>query len=192
MGQKNRRLSLARDRIGEKHRFYYGWINKAFVFASELKSFNALLGFKKNVDRSSLALFLRFNSIPAPFFYIQRNIYKVEPGSILTLTSGSSDVSKVYYWSTDRILQAKGKERFSGTPKQSVDHLENLLLKAIDGQMQADVSVGAFLSGGVDSSTVVALMQSLSTTQVDTFSIGFNSRSIMKPSMLKPLQIIWN
>lgn len=168
----DRVLTLARDRMGEKP-LYYGWINDVFVFASELKPLRGFNGFKNPIDRASLALFLRFNSIPAPHS-IYQDIYKLEPGYIASIGFGSKEIKQVRYWSTEDVFQTKAKERFTGTPTEAVKQLENVLSSAINKQMQSDVPIGAFLSGGIDSSLIASLMQSLSPKKVNTFSIGFD------------------
>ena len=172
--KRNKNLSLARDRIGEKP-LYYGWVNDQFVFASELKSIKKFPEFKNLIDRNSLALFLRFNSIPAPHS-IYQDIYKLEPGQIVQLNAESKKVKKFNFWSTEEVYNKGNLSQVSGTPKEIVDQLEVVLSKAVSSQMQSDVPLGAFLSGGIDSSTIVALMQSQSDSQVNTFTIGFNAK----------------
>jgi asparagine synthase (glutamine-hydrolysing) len=172
--RRNKNLSLACDRIGEKP-LYYGWVNDQFVFASELKSIKKFPEFKNLIDRNSLALFLRFNSIPAPHS-IYQDIYKLEPGQIVQLHSESKKVKKFNFWSTEEAYNKGNLSQISGTPKEIIDQLEVVLSKAVSSQMQSDVPLGAFLSGGIDSSTIVALMQSQSNSQVNTFTIGFNTK----------------
>ena len=172
--KRNKSLSLACDRIGEKP-LYYGWVNDQFVFASELKSIKKFPEFKNLIDRNSLALFLRFNSIPAPHS-IYQDIYKLEPGQIIQLNAESKKVKKFNFWSTEEVYNKGNLSQVSGTPEEIVDQLEVVLSKAVSSQMQSDVPLGAFLSGGIDSSTIVALMQSQSDSQVNTFTIGFNAK----------------
>ena len=172
--KRNKNLSLACDRIGEKP-LYYGWVNDQFVFASELKSIKKFPKFKNLIDRNSLALFLRFNSIPAPHS-IYQDIYKLKPGQIIQLHSESKKVKKFNFWSTEEVYDKGNLSQISATPKEVVDQLEVVLSKAVSSQMQSDVPLGAFLSGGIDSSTIVALMQSQSASQVNTFTIGFNAK----------------
>ncbi|QOY93615.1 asparagine synthase (glutamine-hydrolyzing) [Massilia sp. UMI-21] len=169
-------LVLGRDRLGEKP-LYYGWQGKGgnatFLFGSELKALRAHPAFENRIDRGALALQLRHNYIPAPYS-IYEGIAKLSPGSLLTV-SLSEPIPKVStYWSAAAVAEAGVREPFSGTPEQAVDALEALLKDAIGQQMMADVPLGAFLSGGVDSSTVVALMQAQSERPVKTFSIGFH------------------
>ena len=172
--KRNKILSLAIDRIGEKP-LYFGWVSNQFVFASELKSIKKFPKFNTPIDRNSLALFMRFNSIPSPHS-IYQNIYKLEPGQIIQIHKGSKDIKKFSFWSIEEEYNKGNLAKFSGTPEQAVDRLEGILSKAVSSQMQSDVPLGAFLSGGVDSSIIVALMQSLSSHQVNTFTIGFNAK----------------
>ena len=172
--KRNKNLSLACDRIGEKP-VYYGWINNQFVFASELKSIKKFPKFRNPIDRSSLALFLRFNSIPAPHS-IYQDIYKIEPGQIIQLHADSKKVKIHTFWSIEEVYKKGSMSQFSGTPKEAVNQLEVVISNAVSSQMQSDVPLGAFLSGGIDSSTIVALMQSQSNLQVNTFTIGFNAK----------------
>jgi asparagine synthase (glutamine-hydrolysing) len=172
--KQHQTLSLARDRAGEKP-LYYGWVNGQFVFASELKAIKQFPNFNNVIDRNALALFLRFNSVPAPYS-IYKDVYKLEPGKIATLTYGSKIINQISYWSTEDVYKQKARDRFAGTPNEAVSQLEMVLSNAVNLQMQADVPSGAFLSGGIDSSTIVALMQSQSSQKVNTFSIGFDAK----------------
>jgi asparagine synthase (glutamine-hydrolysing) len=164
-------LILARDRIGEKP-LYYGWQGDVFLFASELKALHGHPAFCGTVDRGALSLFFRHNCIPAPYS-IFKGISKLSPGTLLTVSLAQREPSIVEYWSGSRVAKAGVSSRYSGTPEQAVDELEGLLKDAIRQQMLADVPLGAFLSGGVDSSAIVALMQAQSSRSVKTFTIGF-------------------
>ena len=173
--RSERTLSLARDRMGEKP-LYYGINAGALLFASELKAFKAFPGFDAEVNRQSLALMLRQSAVPTPLS-IYRGIYKLQPGTILKLTR--FDVSNhtlpipQAYWSLRQVAEEGQRQPFSGSGLEAVNELETLLRRSISGQMLSDVPLGAFLSGGIDSSTVVALMQAQSSQPVQTFSIGF-------------------
>jgi len=168
---KEKKLTLCRDRLGEKP-LYYGWQNNSFVFGSELKSLQKFPGFKKEVDRGALALYLRYNSIPAPHS-IFKNIYKLSPGAMISVDLDLKKNKEIFYWSTIEEANIAKREAFSGSYVSAVDTLQSKLLDAVNSQMHADVPLGAFLSGGVDSSTIVALMQKKSSKKVKTFSIGF-------------------
>ena len=172
--KNSKNLSIACDRIGEKP-LYYGWVKGKFVFASELKSIKKFPKFNNPIDRNSLALFLRFNSIPAPHS-IYKDIFKLEPGQIIQIHADSKKIKKHNYWSTEHVYKEGHMAQFSFTPSEAVDQLETTLSNAVSSQMQSDVPLGAFLSGGIDSSTIVALMQSRSGQNVNTFTIGFNAK----------------
>ena len=172
--KSSNKLSLACDRIGEKP-LYYGWVNNQFVFSSELKSIKVFPEFNNRIDTNSLALFLRFNSIPAPYS-IYKDIFKLEPGQIVEINSQSSKLEKYKFWSLEEVYKNGSENKFRGSSVQAINQLENILSEAVSSQMQSDVPLGAFLSGGIDSSTIVALMQSYSSSQVNTFTIGFNSK----------------
>lgn len=166
------KLILARDRMGEKP-LYYGWAGRQFLFASELKPFSAHSAFHGEVDRNALSLYLRHNYIPAPYT-IWQGINKLTPGTCLELGEGATRPRITPFWSIQDVATQGMANPFSGTPEQAADELEKHLSASIAGQMIADVPLGAFLSGGVDSSTVAALMQSQSSRPVKTFSIGFH------------------
>jgi asparagine synthase (glutamine-hydrolysing) len=175
--RQDRSLHLARDRMGEKP-LYYGWQGSAFLFGSELKSLRAHPSFNDCIDRDSLTLLLRHNCIPAPYS-IYTGIYKLLPGHFLRLSHGQHITSEppvpVPYWRLNDAVEEGLGNPFTGTDSEAIDALESQLSKSIAGQMLSDVPLGAFLSGGIDSSTVVALMQSQSNRAVKTFTIGFNT-----------------
>ena len=168
----NATLTLGRDRLGEKP-LYYGWQGNAFLFASELKAIEAHPAFSRQVDRGAVALLMRRNAIPAPYS-IWQGIRKLLPGSLVSISRRKSDVTPVRYWDARKIVATGLMQPFEGTPIEAVGMLEALLSASVRRQMVADVPLGAFLSGGIDSSTVVALMQSQSSRPVRTFSIGFH------------------
>jgi asparagine synthase (glutamine-hydrolysing) len=170
--KRDRQLYLARDRMGEKP-LYYGWQGRSFVFGSELKPLRICRDWKGEIDRNVLTLLLRFNYIPTPYS-IYRNIYKLHPGTLLVLSDGDErDVRHLTYWSAASVFEEGAQDPLRMTPEDIVDELEVLLRESIRQQMISDVPLGAFLSGGVDSSTVVALMQSIGNSPVKTFTIGF-------------------
>jgi asparagine synthase (glutamine-hydrolysing) len=169
-------LTLARDRVGEKP-LYYGWQGSgdstAFLFGSELKALRAHPAFEDVVDRNALCLQMRHGYIPAPFS-IYKGVYKLPPGCMLTVAGLRREHALTAFWSGAAQAASGVGAPFDGSPEQAVDALDALLRDAVGGQMVADVPLGAFLSGGVDSSTVVALMQAQSARPVRTFSIGFH------------------
>ncbi len=172
-----RTLTLARDRLGEKP-LYYGWQQNAFLFGSELKALRAHPAFEGDVDREALALFMRFCYIPTPYS-IYRQICKLPAGTYLTLPVSREDAGRRTvpepqpYWDINDV-RAKGiATPFRGADDTAQHQLESLLRDAVKIRMIADVPLGAFLSGGIDSSLIVALMQTQSGTPIRTFSIGF-------------------
>lgn len=169
-----RTLTLIRDRIGEKP-LYYGAVRDALVFGSELKALRAFPGFDNRVDRGALALFLRHGYIPAPWS-IYENVWKLPPGCYVQFTASSRNGqgNVAAYWSAQQTVTEGLANPFTGSLEEARQELELRLRQSIAGQMLADVPVGAFLSGGIDSTTVVALMQAQSAQPVRTFTIGFN------------------
>ncbi len=167
----DRSLHLARDRIGEKP-LHYGWCGQSFLFGSELKALRPHPHWNAEIDRDALALFMRHNYIPAPHS-IYRGISKLRPGHILTLRWQSREPTIKPYWSARGVAERGFAERSTLTEPDLSIELETLLRDAVKQQMVADVPLGAFLSGGVDSSTIVALMQAQSNRPVKTFTIGF-------------------
>lgn len=164
-------LSLARDRVGEKP-LYYGFVRKdKFVFASDLNSIVALDGFDNEINSDVLEDYFRYGYIAAPYS-IYRDIAKLEPGKILKIKSPFNKYEISTYWSMKGVALAGQNAPFTGSYEEAVTELERLLRESIRGQMVADVPVGAFLSAGIDSSTVVALMQSQSSRKVKSFTIG--------------------
>jgi asparagine synthase (glutamine-hydrolysing) len=186
---KKKRLSLARDRLGEKP-LYFGWVNRNFAFASELKAFHAFPEFSNQIDKNALNLFLQYSYVPAPYS-IYKDIYKLEPGTILSLSRedsqsalkqlpvapfnwGSINIEK--YWALDSIAAA-GQSNLILDEENAMEELERILIDSIKLQSISDVPIGAFLSGGTDSSLIAALMQKHHSNPINTFSIGFNESS---------------
>ena len=165
-------LTLGRDRLGEKP-LYYGWQGQTFLFGSELKSLKAHPAFRAEIDRDALALLLRHNYIPAPYS-IYQGISKLVPGCLLTVSLSQRTPQTKAFWSSRQCVEAGLAHPFEGSEAEAMSRLEALLKEAIGRQMVADVPLGAFLSGGIDSSTVVALMQAQSSRPVKTFTIGFH------------------
>jgi asparagine synthase (glutamine-hydrolysing) len=183
--RKERLLHLARDRFGEKP-LYYGWSGGDFVFASELKAIREHPRFDNAISRRALGLFAARTYVPAPLSIYER-LYKLEPGCILSIAPAAASaprdlppeegrdeggVTLARYWSYRDAIR-RGMADPIGDEREATDRLEQVLAAAIGGQAVADVPVGAFLSGGIDSSTVVALYQKYSSIPVRTFSIGF-------------------
>lgn len=171
--KKENCLYLLRDRIGEKP-LYYGTVGKSFVFASDVGCFTVMDGFDNPINTQVLDIYFVHGYIPAPYS-IYENIYKLEAGSIAKIKlpfNNMDDIAVRPYWSIKDAARKGQNHLFTGTEKEAADELERLLKEAISEQMVADVPVGAFLSAGIDSSTVVALMQSLNKGRVKSFTIG--------------------
>lgn len=175
--RRDRTLTLARDRMGEKP-LYYGWQGQGsdavLLFGSELKALRQHASFKGAIDRDAICLLLRHNYIPAPYS-IYRDVKKLEPGSMVTVRARPDGHEQVEtYWDLPSVAEGGRRSQHQSSPTEIVDDLEVLLRRSIAGQTVADVPLGAFLSGGIDSSTVVALMQTQSSRPVKTFTIGFS------------------
>lgn len=168
--RRDRVLWLARDRFGIKP-LYYGRMGESFLFASEPKALHRHPDFRAAIDRDALAAYLRFNYVPAPHSIFQ-NVRKLAPGCILRLDGGIESVTR--YWDLCAIAEAGQTAPLELSDAEAEDKLHALLMDAVGRRMVADVPLGAFLSGGIDSSAVVALMQAQSTRPVKTFTIGFD------------------
>lgn len=179
--RKERILKLARDRLGEKP-LYYGWMNKAFLFGSELKALQRHPDWQGEIDRNVLALYMRYNCVPAPYS-IYKKVFKLLPGTYVSVTqeeinkNTTSPLESIHYWSSRIVAEQGVKEPLRENEEECIEGLDSHLRNAVKGQMIADVPLGAFLSGGVDSSTIVALMQAQSTQRVKTFTIGFEEEA---------------
>lgn len=166
-------LHLGRDRLGEKP-LYYGWQGQTFLFGSELKALSAHPEFAGEIDRVALGQYLCHGYVPAPNS-IYQGIHKLPPGTVLTLHQGQigDRPTPRAYWSAREAALAGLEDPLRATESEAVDQLDELLRHAVGQQMASDVPLGAFLSGGIDSSLVVALMQAQSQRPVKTFTIGF-------------------
>jgi asparagine synthase (glutamine-hydrolysing) len=173
--RRNRSLTLARDRLGIKP-LYYRFENDRLVFASEIKALRQSQGFQFDIDRQSIGLFLKHNYIPAPHS-IYRHTVKLLPGHFVTFQLDFGDrlrkTDERAYWNLNDAARKGAAQPFLGTAVEARQSLFGLLQDAVDARMISDVPLGAFLSGGIDSSLVVALMQSVSPQPVKTFTIGF-------------------
>ena len=162
-------LYLARDRIGEKP-MYYGTTKSTFVFGSQLKSLSVHPCWKGNIDRDALSLFMKYGYVPSPYS-IYEGIQKLPPAHFIEVSDGGNSISEPKcYWTVD-----SNTEHYNYDNAQSItDNLESLLLDSVRQRMEADVPLGAFLSGGIDSTMIAAMMQKISKKPVKTFSIGFD------------------
>jgi asparagine synthase (glutamine-hydrolysing) len=170
--RQEQQLHLGRDRLGEKP-LYYGWMGQTLLFGSELKALKAHPSFQPEIDRNALTAFLRYNHVPAPYS-IYQNVYKLLPGTILSWSGGTDRPQPVPYWSAKEMAEQGAAEPFAGSEAEALSQLETLLKDAVHLRMISDVPLGAFLSGGIDSSTIVALMQAQSYQPIKTFTIGFH------------------
>lgn len=175
--QKEQVLYLLRDRIGEKP-LYYGQVGESFAFASDIGSLAVMEGFDNPINTAVLDLYFIHGYIPAPYS-VYEGIYKLEAGTILKIKlpfNGLKSAEVEAYWSIKETAKKGQENLFKGSAEEAADELERLLKEAISEQMVADVPVGAFLSAGIDSSTVVALMQSLHKGKVKSFTIGMEEK----------------
>lgn len=172
--REEKRLYLVRDRVGEKP-LYFGWVGETLLFGSELKALRAHPKWQGEIDRNALALYMQFNYIPAPYT-IYKGIRKLEAGCIAEIPGKGpgQDYDVIRYWSLDNAVDQPRKE-FSDI--SAIEQVESILSASVKRQMVSDVPLGAFLSGGIDSSLIVALMQKQSSSPVKTFTIGFNETS---------------
>jgi asparagine synthase (glutamine-hydrolysing) len=179
--RQERQLHLVRDRLGKKP-LYYGWCDGTLLFGSELSALRAYPGFDAEIDRNALATYLRHDYVPAPLC-IFKGCYKLRAGTVLTLNSrevadgGNHDPLRAQrkYWDARVQMRAALANPLTGDAASLLDELDRLLRDAVRLRMRSDVPLGAFLSGGIDSSNVVALMQAQSLRRVQTFTIGFDA-----------------
>lgn len=169
-------LTLARDRLGEKP-LYYGWLNRDLVFSSELKSFAALPDWTPpEIDPESLHLLMRYSYVPAPRS-IYKGIFKLPPATYITIKPGQAASTPRPYWSLHTLVQVETAKRFHGSDEEAIDLLDLQLKQTVGARMLSDVPLGAFLSGGIDSSLITALMQAQAQQPVKTFTIGFTEEA---------------
>lgn len=171
--KKNQLLYLIRDRMGEKP-LYYGDVNGSFVFGSELWPIYVFPGFVNEISRDAVALYMKHGSIPDPYSIFE-NVHKLTPGTTLTYEIETGQITKAVYWSASEQYKQNQSNLFEGTAEEGIRLLDKKIRNAVDIQMHTtDVPIGAFLSGGVDSSLISAMMQSMSNVPINTFSIGFD------------------
>ncbi|WP_029323335.1 asparagine synthase (glutamine-hydrolyzing) [Butyrivibrio sp. AE3004] len=172
---KEQTVTLARDRVGEKP-LYYGTVSESFAFASDIGCLRVIDGFDNAINTDVLDIYFTEGYIPAPYT-IYENIKKLEAGTILTIELNTLKTTETVYWSMKDAAKRGQDNPFTGSGKEAADELERLLKASIKDQMVADVPVGAFLSAGIDSSTIVALMQELMPGKVRTFTIGMEDKA---------------
>lgn len=171
--RQERTLTLVRDRVGEKP-LYYGWSDGTLLFGSELKAIRAHPGWRGSIDRGALTLFLRHNYVPGPYS-IYENVRKLPAGTTVTFRAGGTHWPEPEpYWSLLEAAERGERNPFRGSEEEIALALEQLLSRVVGDEMVADVPLGAFLSGGIDSTLIVALMQAQSARPVKTFTMGFH------------------
>ncbi len=175
--KKTKTLTLARDRLGEKP-LYYGFQRGKLFFGSELSAIRAHRDFTTDIDQDSLSLYLRYSYVPAPYS-ICKNVRKLLPGTFWQLRAkdfqkNDTGGSVTEYWSAQKCAQSGQDNLFQGTEREAIQQLTTLIAHSVENQMIADVPIGSFLSGGVDSSTITAFMQNISASPISTFTIGFD------------------
>ena len=189
LDREEKRLHLVRDRMGEKP-LYYGWSGNLFIFASELKAQTICPGWSSDLDREALDAYMRYAYVPAPRS-IYRNIRKLPPGHLLTINLENLPVKVMpapdSYWIVRAEAEKAHRDKFDGTEEEATDHFEELLSKSIKRRLVSDQPVGMFLSGGLDSSTIVAIAQNLSENPIKTFTIGFNESEFDESNKAKAI-----
>jgi asparagine synthase (glutamine-hydrolysing) len=181
--RQERKLHLSRDRAGEKP-LYYGWAGNTFLFCSEVKALHQHPAFRGEIDREVLAVYFRHNYIPAPHS-IYKGIYKLPPGTLLTVRDAERSAAPKAFWSLKRAVEDGLADPFRGSEPEMIDQLDSLLNDSVSIRMEADVPLGAFLSGGIDSSLIVGIMQANSSRAVKTFTIGFQSSEFSEAEAAK-------
>lgn len=176
---------LARDKMGEKP-LYYGMVGRHFAFASDIVCFEKMHNFSNSINQQALKLYFQHGYIPTPYS-IYEGIYKLEPGTILKIDVNNFCMTSKVYWSIEDVAISGQQNLFKGTEREAAEELERILKETISMQMLADVPVGAFLSAGIDSSTVVAIMQNLSNVPVKTFTIGLEDQAYNEAVLAKKI-----
>jgi asparagine synthase (glutamine-hydrolysing) len=166
-------LTLVRDPVGKKPLFY-GWCDNTFLFASELKALRAHPEFNQPIDPDTLGLFIKYSWVPSPYC-IYQGLRKLPPDHWVTIHSRSTpdNTSPHSYWSARSVAEKGERTPFTGSLEEASNQLDKVLRETVGCRMIADVSLGALLSGGFDSTMVVSMMQAMSTHPIKTFSIGF-------------------
>lgn len=176
---------LARDKMGEKP-LYYGMVGRRFAFASDIACFEKMHNFSNSINQQALKLYFQHGYIPTPYS-IYEGIYKLEPGTILKIDVNNFCMTSKVYWSIEDVAISGQQNLFKGIEREAAEELERILKETISMQMLADVPVGAFLSAGIDSSTVVAIMQNLSNVPVKTFTIGLEDQAYNEAVLAKKI-----
>lgn len=183
--RQEKKLYLLRDRMGEKP-LYYGFVDNIFVFASDLKAIRCMNGFRDEINQDILAQYFKYGYIPAPYS-IFNGIYKLEQAQMLTIEEPFNEFKLQTFWDLEHIALEKQEQKFDGTETEAINELTKLLKETIKQMMVADVPIGSFLSSGTDSSLVTAIMQKMSSTQIKTFTIGFENENWNEASNAKKI-----
>jgi asparagine synthase (glutamine-hydrolysing) len=169
---QQKELILVRDRMGEKP-LYFGWHQGVFLFGSELKALRAHPAFNDEIDRDALALYMEYSYVPAPYS-IYKSVNKLKPGCLLKVSLDHPGQTEIHpYWSLTQLHGNRLELPEQWSDQEAIEHLHQMIQSSVKAQMMSDVPIGAFLSGGVDSSLIVSVMQSFSPSPVKTFTIGF-------------------
>jgi asparagine synthase (glutamine-hydrolysing) len=179
----NKKIFLARDRVGEKP-LYYNFSENFLCFASEFKSISKHPRIKFELSEAALDQYLRLGYVPAPYS-INKNVEKVLPGELLTVDLENNSISKKKYWDYTKIATELFKDGYQGTFTEAVNEAESLIHNSVSKQLISDVPIGAFLSGGIDSSLICAVMSNVSNNQIKTFSIGFEDKQFDESGFAK-------
>jgi len=180
---QERKIHFVRDRVGEKP-LYYGKVNKDFIFSSEISAFRAYPNFSDELDIVSIESFIRKSYI-SNTKSIFKSIKKVNPGSIVSFDINRREASERKFWDFNEIAKYQRNNEFYGSRQESINELENLLKQSIRGQLISDVPVGCFLSGGIDSSLIAALMSKETKRKIQTFTIGFEDKDFNEAHLAK-------
>ncbi len=172
--RKLRTLTLARDRVGEKP-LYFGRLRNRLYFGSELKTIRAVAADALEIDRAALTLYMRHNYVPSPGS-IYRDVFKLAPGTFAEFSACDANPQVTTYWSAHEIATRGLANPFQGSDREAIEQAEALIGRAVSSQLISDVPLGAFLSGGIDSSLIVALMQAHGRARAKTFTIGFSDK----------------
>jgi len=176
--KKRKRMFLARDRFGEKP-LYYGYVNKCFVFASEIKSFKVFPGFQKRISQNALHSYLSLNVVPNECC-IYENVFKLTPGSFLCVEHDSIENQMLpkpkQYWSIANLFNSSQNKKFSISENEVNQEIKKMIEESVKQQLISDVPIGVFLSGGIDSSLITAIAMQNSSKPIKTFSIGFKEK----------------
>ncbi len=181
---KQKKIHLMRDRLGIKP-LYWSHIDGSYLFASTINAMQPFPYWKGDIDKKAVALYLYYGYVPAPYA-IYQNVHKVQPGSIVTLQTGQ-EAQITQYWTLADQVNTRTHSDFFVSFSQSKEHIASLIEDSVSRRMISDVPFGAFLSGGIDSSLVVAMMQKASSKPVQTFSIGFEEQAFNEAGEAKKI-----